>query len=86
MGPGTTAAQFPESILCGSHFTKIAQIAATSRGVAQKSRSFLCRADCVAEREGFEPPVRFRRKSSNLPGIRTGHLVLCETETRTRNT
>ncbi len=60
-GLGTTAAQFAGAILCGSHFTEIAQIGAISRGFQQKKRRFLCSADCVAEREGFEPSVRFYR-------------------------
>jgi hypothetical protein len=40
--------------------SKILRIAAISRDFPRNAARFLCSSDCVAEREGFEPQVRFR--------------------------
>jgi hypothetical protein len=37
------------------------EIAPISRNFQRNSGGFLCSSDCVAEQEGFEPSVRFRR-------------------------
>src|SRR5437879_13338032 len=43
-----------------------------------KRAEFLCSPDCVAEGEGFEPPVRFPVQRFSRPPVSTTHTSLRE--------
>src|ERR1022692_1883527 len=51
-------------------------IAAICRDFRMNAARFLCVADCVAEGEGFEPPVRFPVQRFSRPPVSTTHTSL----------
>ena len=53
-------------------------IAAICRDFRMNAARFLCVADCVAEGEGFEPPVRFPVQRFSRPPVSTTHTSLRE--------
>src|SRR5882672_12448750 len=52
------------------------RIAAISRNIGGNAAEFLCNPDCVAEGEGFEPPVPFQVQRFSRPPVSTTHASL----------
>jgi hypothetical protein len=71
---------------------RIARIAAICSDSQSNAAEFLCSADCVAEREGFEPPIRFpvytlskRAPSATRPSLRRLSGNYCKGQPRRQN-
>ena len=63
------------SPVCCGIIAKNGHISRISR---ENGADFLCSTDCVAEGEGFEPPVRFPAQRFSRPPVSTTHTSLRE--------